>query len=757
MSEHWAGRTGLRPGAAGFSALGITALVITGSVGYAEVYGGAGWMMAAIGGALIGGLVSYLVALRRWSGSAAVSISVVAYLLFGAVLATPGLAVAGFFPSIESLRRLSSGVLTSWRDMLTVTVPIGTTGGLLIPVYLTALASAGIGTWLSIRSGRPIWALVAPAANLGICALLGGEIGRWSLAAGVITGVGGLIWASWRTRTAAGFQGAGLDLRRPVSAALVLLAGVTAAFWVGPVMTGDEPRHALRDSFVVPLDPKVYPSPLGGFRSYVRDRMAAPLFSVTDLPAGQPIRLATLDDYNGVVFRVSADNGTFDRVGDQIGPPAEDSAGAVDVDFAIEDYNDVWLPTAGQVSGITFTGSRALSLTENFRYSVGTTTGVVTSGLADGDGYTLSVQVSPQPTAQELAGQGAGQSGAGSASRIPDAVKAAALEITSGQSTAYGKVEAVQAALIAAGALSHGDTQTGELVSPAGHGLDRLTRLVAQVPMIGDQEQFAPAMALMLRSLGLPARVVMGFAPPETYDGTGTLVVTGAAVTAWTEVNFATSGWVAFQATPLTGQIPPEPEPDPALTPRKQILQPPPPPEVPEEANASDITDEGADPEDIQDPATVGSTGANLWFLAWGVGAPLVLLGLPLLLILGLKERRRSARRTAPEPADRVSGAWREILDTAIDFGSTIPKQATRTEAAALLDAEFGTSSVALAKRADALVFGSVPVDSVAATAFWVAVNGAMVRMRSSRKPSRRWRAKLSPASLKAKGSLYGP
>lgn len=756
MSDRRPGRTSLRPGAAGFSALGITALVITGCLGYAEVYGGAGWMMPAIGGALIGGLVSYLVALRRGSGPAAVSVSVLAYLLFGAALATPGLAVAGVFPSIESLRRLASGVVTSWRDMLTVAVPIGTTGGLLIPVYLTALASAGIGTWLSIRSVRPIWALVAPAVNLGICAFLGGGIGRWSLVSGVVTGVGGLLWASWRTRTAAGFQGAGLDLRRPVSAALVLLAGLTAAFWVGPVITGGEPRHALRDSFVVPLDPKVYPSPLGGFRSYVRDRMAAPLFSVTDLPVNLPIRLATLDDYNGVVFRVSADNGTFDRVGDQIGEPAADSVGAVDVDFAINGYNDVWLPTAGQVSGIRFTGSRALVLTENFRYSVGNTSGVVTSALADGDSYTLSVHVSPPPTAPELAGQGAGPSGVGSAARIPDAVKAAALEITTGQNTVYGKVEAIRTALVAAGALSHGDTQTGELVSPSGHGLDRLTRLVAQVPMIGDQEQFAPTMALMVGSLGLPARVVMGFQPPETYDGTGTLVVTGGDVTAWTEVNFATSGWVAFQATPSTAQVPPEPAPDPALTPRKQILQPPPPPEVPEDANASDITGEDPDPDDSQDPATAGSTGANLWFLAWGVAAPLVLFGLPVLLILGLKERRRSARRTASEPADRVSGAWREMLDTATDFGSPIPKQATRTEAANLLDAEFGTASVALAKRADALVFGPAPVDSVAATAFWVAVNGAMVRMRSSRRPSRRWRAKLSPASLKTKESFYG-
>ena len=45
-----------------------------------------------------------------------------------------------------------------------------------------------------------------------------------------------------------------------------------------------------------------------------------------------------------------------------------------------------------------------------------------------------------------------------------------------------------------------------------------MTGMMQQLPMVGDQEQFATLMALMVRSIGLPARVAVGFVPPPT-DG----------------------------------------------------------------------------------------------------------------------------------------------------------------------------------------------------------------------------------------------
>src|SRR5690625_971423 len=100
--------------------------------------------------------------------------------------------------------------------------------------------------------------------------------------------------------------------------------------------------------------------------------------------------------------------------------------------------------------------------------------------------------------------------------------------------------------------------------------------------MIGDEEPYAAAMALMARSVGLPSRVVMGFAPPER-PGTS-VEITGDDVTAWVEIAFADHGWVPFYPTPDEDRIPQVEEPEPQDRPQPQVLHPPPPAQEPHEA-----------------------------------------------------------------------------------------------------------------------------------------------------------------------------
>ncbi len=66
---------------------------------------------------------------------------------------------------------------------------------------------------------------------------------------------------------------------------------------------------------------------------------------------------------------------------------------------------------------------------------------------------------------------------------------------------------------------------------------------------VGYCTQFAEAMALMAREVGLPARVVVGFATGE-YVGSSTFKVRGSDAHAWTEVNIPGAGWLEFDATP---------------------------------------------------------------------------------------------------------------------------------------------------------------------------------------------------------------
>jgi transglutaminase-like putative cysteine protease len=63
-------------------------------------------------------------------------------------------------------------------------------------------------------------------------------------------------------------------------------------------------------------------------------------------------------------------------------------------------------------------------------------------------------------------------------------------------------------------------------------------------------EHYASAMVMMLRSLGIPARLVTGFLPGEWNDFGNYYTVRQRDAHAWVEVYFPSSGWVTFDPTP---------------------------------------------------------------------------------------------------------------------------------------------------------------------------------------------------------------
>lgn len=79
-------------------------------------------------------------------------------------------------------------------------------------------------------------------------------------------------------------------------------------------------------------------------------------------------------------------------------------------------------------------------------------------------------------------------------------------------------------------------------------------------------EQFASTMVAMLRTMGIPARVAIGFTA-GTGQGDGTYVITNENAHAWPEVWFPSAGWIRFEPTPLSdgsAQLPPYTAQDPA-------------------------------------------------------------------------------------------------------------------------------------------------------------------------------------------------
>jgi protein-glutamine gamma-glutamyltransferase len=66
----------------------------------------------------------------------------------------------------------------------------------------------------------------------------------------------------------------------------------------------------------------------------------------------------------------------------------------------------------------------------------------------------------------------------------------------------------------------------------------------------GHCEYFASSMAVMLRTQGIPSRVVNGFRSGEFNDLTSQYVVRASNAHSWVEAYFPTYGWVAFDPTP---------------------------------------------------------------------------------------------------------------------------------------------------------------------------------------------------------------
>lgn len=72
------------------------------------------------------------------------------------------------------------------------------------------------------------------------------------------------------------------------------------------------------------------------------------------------------------------------------------------------------------------------------------------------------------------------------------------------------------------------------------------------VRKMGHCEYFASSMAIMLRTLGVPSRVVNGFRTTEFNDLTGNYVIRASSAHSWVEAYFPDYGWVSFDPTPGT-------------------------------------------------------------------------------------------------------------------------------------------------------------------------------------------------------------
>ena len=233
---------------------------------------------------------------------------------------------------------------------------------------------------------------------------------------------------------------------------------------------------------------------------------------------------------------------------------------------------------------------------------------------------------------------------------FPAEVKALAARFTAGAATPFDRAVALEDSLRV-------NFIYDETVPP-GSSLDALQEFLFGSHR-GYCEQFAGAYAALARSVGLPARVAVGFTPGAWDEATGTWRVTTREAHAWPEVFLDGAGWTAFEPTP--GRVLPDPETRMRSGTDRQRLAAAHPSAAGQNASAPTRLDPaalgGRDAGPGGRPGGIGRSVSHpsvLWFGAALVGLVLV--------PPAAKSRRRRARRRGDGRA-AVLGAWHETLD----------------------------------------------------------------------------------------------
>lgn len=257
---------------------------------------------------------------------------------------------------------------------------------------------------------------------------------------------------------------------------------------------------------------------------------------------------------------------------------------------------------------------------------------------------------------------------------VPDILEQKATEVTAGADSPFEQALALETWFRRTGNFTY------SLDSAAGSGMETMADFV-DGGRTGYCEQFASAMAIMARELGIPSRVAVGFLSGERTGDT--YVFRGTDMHAWPELYLGEDiGWYSFEPTPSArtgpapdhggtlGNAPTAPENEQQNLPGHTPTEP---------------TDR--DTNDLEQNADENAGGAGGGFPWRGAGiAVLVLAALAGLGLLPrqLRARRRERRwRLTGTPGAAAEVAWAELRDSVRDLrlpwpGGTTPRAVGR-------------------------------------------------------------------------------
>ncbi|TFV52184.1 DUF3488 and transglutaminase-like domain-containing protein [Blastococcus sp. TF02A-35] len=655
-----------------------------------------------------------------------------------AVFAPDG-AVAGVVPTPESLRGLAEVLAdgaAEVREQATPALPLN--GLLALTTLFVGLVAVAVDV-LAVSARR-----AAPAGLVLLvlfCVPVGTITGSVGLAALVAPAAGFavLLWADQR-RALIGLHGwAGGGAAAVRIGAVALVAGVL----LGPL--------------VPTLEEGSFGTGLGGGSGGATGTALDPVAELRgELSRPQPIELlrvdssvedlgylrsVALDEYDAEEgWTLSNLDGERAVAGDEaLSPlPPRQPGRPVTTDVEVLEHDDRFLPVPSSPLSVRVDGDEG-----GWRYDSATGT-VFGRGVSSEDLRYRVTATEPRPAPELLAradplpADDRLQQRFGALPAMAPEIGGLTAELTAGAASPYERVRRIQDYLT-----DRANGFTYSLATTPGTSGDDLLDFLRLKR--GYCEQYAGAMAVLVRQAGLPSRVVLGYTPGEVQRD-GSRLVTSDDAHAWVEVYFDGYGWVPFDPTPIALDRRVDLPWSPRATDRREEVEETPTEAAPTQAPAVEAPREDRVPEAVPQAQAAEEGTGSLRPLLVGAGAVAGALGL-LALPAGLRTVQRR-RRLADGSA---SGLWDELRAGAVDLGVPLDPAWTPRRVAEQLTAAArpgaGPAFAALARAEEAASYGR-PGGPGAGPDLRSALGTAREALAAALPWRRRLAARVWPASL---------
>lgn len=454
-------------------------------------------------------------------------------------------------PSIRTLRAIGRSLEFVGQQTRTEVSPAPPLPPLMLAAMTAVWAASSSAYTLAVRAGSPILAVLPPVALVAFADVVLEDGVRplyaatFLLAALAVVFTDGLrrirqwgpVWSgAYRDHTLRSATGRGV--RRVTLVALgaaLLVPGLLPGFRSDPLIDLTGGGGGIGDD------------PFASIHASLNREEAVEVFRVTtDSGKASYWRLLTLDEFDGSEWKVS-DPGLGAAVTHPVPAtlPVDVPAGAerLDQEITVVGYADRWVPMAYPAETVDVPA-------DVVEYDEALGIARVPDPLRAGQTYRVSsYRVLPSPkeldpvTFEDVSEYG---DLTFLPDDVPDRVREIAAEWTADEPTPYRRVLAIQEHLRSA------PFEYDPTIEPD-PGAAAIVEFLDE-RQTGFCQQFATSMAVLVRSLGIPARIGYGYKQGD--DLGGTWVVDSHDLHTWVEVLFPGYGWLAFDPTPGVSSSP---------------------------------------------------------------------------------------------------------------------------------------------------------------------------------------------------------